>query len=83
MSDIEPRNGLAWRVGVLEREVQRLQDGKPDVVAERVERLFEEMKALREELSSQRKILIGFFASFAGVAVLIVVAYLVTGSPAA
>lgn len=84
MSDTSPSNNLSWRVTVLEREVDRLKEGKPDVVAERVTRLSadienlrrdvnedfrelreEEIKGLREELATQRRILIGAFISIA------------------
>lgn len=36
VSTESPRNNLAWRVSVLEREVSTLKEGKPDVIAERV-----------------------------------------------
>lgn len=86
-----PSNNLSWRVTVLEREVDRLKEGKPDVVAERVTRLSADVENLRrdmntdmaevrEQLESSRKILIGFFVSFAVLAVGIAVTYVVTGA---
>lgn len=84
MSDTEPRNNLAWRVTVLEREMDRLKEGRPDVVADRVTRLSsdvaqlkrefhdelrelrdDDIKGLKDELATQRRILIGAFISIA------------------
>lgn len=48
MSSTDPRNNLSWRITVLEREMEKLKEGKPDVVAERVGMLslrFSELKA--------------------------------------
>lgn len=53
MSDTEPRNNLSWRVTVLERQVQTLQDGKPDVVAERVGTLSTRMNDMRAEFKEE------------------------------
>jgi len=53
MSDTEPRNNLSWRVTVLERQVQTLQDGKPDVVAERVGTLSGRMNDMRSEFKEE------------------------------
>lgn len=61
MTEVEPRNNLSWRVTVLERELERLKAGQPDVVAERVGMLSlrigelksevnEDMGAMREEM---------------------------------
>lgn len=91
VSDITPSNNLSWRVTVLEREVQSIKDGKPDVVADRVARMaadveglrrevHEDMGALRDELATQRKILIGFFVSFALLAVGIALSYILGGA---
>jgi uncharacterized small protein (DUF1192 family) len=63
VSETTPQNSLGWRVGVLEREVERLKSGQPDVVAERVGMLSlrvtelkaevnEDMSALREQIKS-------------------------------
>lgn len=92
LSDVNPTNNLSWRVTVLERQVQALQDGKPDVVADRVGRMavdlqehrretHEEFVELRSELATQRRILIGFFVSFALLAVGIALSYILTGGP--
>jgi hypothetical protein len=90
----EPRNNLTWRVHRLEDDVKELKQGQPAVLAERVARLSldirdlrqdfdREIVAVRNEQSSQRKILISFLVSVALMAVLVVIAYLVTGVPAA
>ena len=76
MSDLEPRNSLAWRVSTLERDLERLKEGKPEVIAERVGMLSlrvselkieleKDMEALSTELATQRRILIGSFVSLA------------------
>jgi uncharacterized small protein (DUF1192 family) len=58
VSDVEPRNNLSWRITVLEREVERLKAGQPDVVAERVGMLslrIGELKAeVNEDMTSLR-----------------------------
>jgi len=95
VTDTDPRNNLSWRVTVLERDVDRLKEGKPDVIAERVTRLSgdienlrrdvnddfrslreEEIKGLRDELATQRRILIG---SFISIATALLIAYAVGG----
>lgn len=100
MTETSPRNNLAWRVSVLEREVQSLKDGRPDVVADRVKRLAsdveglrremheelrdlrdDDIKGLRDEMKTLRQILIGFFVSFALVALGIAVTYILAGQP--
>lgn len=52
-----PTNGLSWRVGQLEREIEgvkrELRDAKPDVHAERVARLAEDMRDLRRDIDAQ------------------------------
>jgi hypothetical protein len=94
MTETQPGNNLSWRVTVLERQVERLQEGKPDVVAERVSRmasdvsdlrreLHDDVQALRDELATQRRILIGFFVSFALLAVGIALSYILSGHPVA
>ena len=51
MSDIPPHgNNLAWRLTVLEREVERIKAGQPDVVAERVSVLSVRISDLRVEV---------------------------------
>lgn len=73
MSETEPRNNLAWRVSVLEREVDALKQGKPDVIAERVTTLtralaehkrevHEDVNDLRDDVRSVRRILLGFLS---------------------
>lgn len=51
MSDVEPRNNLAWRVTVLEREMERIREGRPDVIAERVTRLSADIENLRRDVN--------------------------------
>jgi predicted nucleic acid-binding Zn-ribbon protein len=84
-------NNLNFRVSMLERRLDKLEDGKPDVVSERVARLSkdvvelrhefqseikdlreDDLSSLREELATQRKILIGAFIS---IATALIVAY--------
>lgn len=50
MSVGEPPNNVAWRVTVLERQVEALQAGQPAVVADRVTRLSNDVDALRREV---------------------------------
>lgn len=50
MSDI-PANSLAWRVTVLEREVERLKAGQPEVVSERVGMLSLRVAELKAEIN--------------------------------
>ncbi len=69
---------IAERVGMLSVRVNELR-----LEFEKDMQVFaDELKSQREELGSQRKILISFFASFALVAILIVIAYVATGTPA-
>jgi hypothetical protein len=51
VGETTPSNNLSWRVTVLERQVQSLQEGKPDVVAERVGMLSQRVTELRLEIS--------------------------------
>ena len=87
VSDTTPSNNLSWRVTVLEREVDRLKEGKPDVVAERVTRLsadvehlrrdmHDEMEAVKAQITAVVRILIGAFVT---IATGLVVAYIVNG----
>lgn len=46
-------NNLSWRVATLEREVNELKKGKPDVVAERVDRLSRDVADLRTHLDGE------------------------------
>jgi CHASE3 domain sensor protein len=51
VSDITPgSNNLAWRVTVLEREMERLKAGQPDVVAERVGTISQRITELKAEV---------------------------------
>lgn len=87
MSEAEPRNNLAWRVSVLEREVAALKEGKPDVIAERVatltraladhkQEVHDDVADLREDVKSVRRILLGFFSGLTIVVIGAVLAYL-------
>lgn len=51
MTETDPRNNLSWRVTVLERELERLKAGQPDVVAERVATLSARVSDLKRELN--------------------------------
>lgn len=88
----DPSNSVSVRLLRLEEDVRELQRGQPAVIAERVTRLSadienlrrdmnEDIDGLRSELASQRKILIGFFVSFALLAIGIALSYLLTGQP--
>lgn len=81
------RNNIGIRVSILEREVERLKEGRPDVVADRVTRLSSELsdlrrhvdkrfddiatelekgdRANRDDLESQKRILIGAWVTIA------------------
>lgn len=72
---------------VLERQVARLEEGKPDVIADRVTRLSVDIDALRRdvnddiarlsaELAVQRRILLGAFIS---IATGLILAYVIGG----
>lgn len=50
MSETEPRNNLAWRVTVLEREVGELKQGQPQVVAFQVAQLARQVEQLELEV---------------------------------
>lgn len=50
MSDVEPRNNLAWRVTVLEREIVELKQGEPKVVAFQVAQLAKQVDQLEREV---------------------------------
>jgi hypothetical protein len=71
VSDTTPRNNLGWRVTVLERQIQALQEGKPDVIAERVGmmalRLAEIQVEMRERDSARERQIRGFQRIFVGV----------------
>jgi uncharacterized protein YicC (UPF0701 family) len=69
-------NAFESRLRRVEEDVRELQKGQPAVIAERVTRLSadvenlrrdvnEDFKELRDELASQRRILIGAFISIA------------------
>ena len=47
------RNNVEWRVANLEREVNELKRGRPDVVADRVQRLSEDLADLRRHLDTE------------------------------
>lgn len=103
MSSVESggSNNLSWRVSTLEREVRDLKAGRPDVVADRVDRLSRELgelrkhvdkrfddlerdleqgdKANRDDLETQKRILIGAWVT---IATGLVVAFLLGGSAA-
>jgi hypothetical protein len=74
VSDPSPTNNLAWRVRVLEREVERLKEGKPDVIAERVTNLSQEVHELRGEIAALRRLVMGAFVTIAtGLTIAVVV----------
>lgn len=74
MSDEAPRNGILYRLERLEKEVDRLKDGKPDVIAERVQNIAIDVHELREEVKSIRRLVLGMFTTIAtGLAVAIIV----------
>lgn len=54
---MEPTNSLPWRVTVLEREVERLKAGQPDVVAERVGMLSLRLSELKAEINDDMRAL--------------------------
>jgi ABC-type nitrate/sulfonate/bicarbonate transport system permease component len=60
-----PSNNLFWRVTVLEKEMERMKEAKPEVVADRVTRIAEDITAIKSELATQRRILVGAFISIA------------------
>lgn len=66
--------GIELRVRVLERDVRELKDGKPDVIAERVTRLSQDVVELEQKVDSLRRVLMGFLATFAFTGISIVVA---------
>lgn len=47
----EPTTSLVWRVTVLEREVQSIKAGRPEVVADRVENLALRVTELKNEIN--------------------------------
>lgn len=71
----DPGNGTtAYRLATIERRVDRLEEGQPAVLAERVVSLTREVHELREELKSLRRLVMGAFATIAtGLTVAIVV----------
>lgn len=73
MSDL-PANGTAYRLTQIERRVDRLEEGQPAVLAERVVNLTREVHELRDELKSLRRLVMGAFATIAtGLTVAIVI----------
>lgn len=90
MSSIEPSNSLSWRVTVLEREVERLKEGKPEVVAERVGMLAlrvtelkleieKDMAGLRDQIKDFRRIFVSVFLGLGVTVAASVVALVITG----
>lgn len=85
MSDIEPRNGVLYRLDRLEKEVDRLKDGKPDVVAAQVSNLAHDVRELGIEMrriekkfddgmaSIQRRVMAAFVTIATGLAIALVV----------
>jgi hypothetical protein len=51
VTDVEPRNNLVWRVAALERDIEKLKAGNPDVIAERVGMLSLRVGELKAEIS--------------------------------
>jgi hypothetical protein len=83
----EPLGGhdLGWRVSVIEKRLDRLEAGKPDVIADRVERLSRDVQlmtegfgertdALSDKVDSLRRVFMGLLVTIAGACVLIVIA---------
>ena len=67
-------NGTAWRLRSLEARMARLEENKPDVVAERVSNHAKELDALREDIGALKRALYTFALSITGSAVAFAIA---------
>lgn len=67
--DPPPSNGTAWRIQSLEARVKRLEENKPDVIAERVENHGKEMIELKQEIAALKRALYTFALSISGSAI--------------
>ena len=78
---MEPENGIAVRLTNLERAVHRLERLEPAVVKQQVGDIREDLKEIRDELSTVRRILIGFLITFAfaGVSATVAIVTLIYG----
>lgn len=74
----DPPNGtLPYRVSDLERRVKRIEDYEPAVIKSELRGIDEDVKGIKADVASLRKVLIGFMVSFTGVAVATTVAIVV------
>lgn len=69
LADEPPTNGTAWRIRSLEHRVLRLEENKPDVIAERVGNQAREMIEIRDEIASLKRALYTFALSISAAAV--------------
>ena len=60
-----PNGTIPWRVGALERRLDRLDDLKPDVMKQEISEIKGDIHAMARDVAGLRKILIGFIISFA------------------
>jgi len=67
--DPPPTNGTAWRIQSLEARVKRLEEIKPDVIAERVENHSKDMLELKLEINALKRALYTFALSISGSAI--------------
>jgi len=65
----DPNGTLSWRVGELERRVERLYNFEPAVVSDRVNEMHTDIGQLRDEIRGVRRALWGFALSITGSAV--------------
>lgn len=75
---MEQPNGIAVRLAVIERQVDRLLDLEPAVVKQEVANIKEDLATIRDDISAIRKILIGFLVTFAFAGVSTVVAIFIS-----
>ena len=78
-----PNGSLAYRIGALERRLDRIDLLEPAVMKKEISDIKEDIHAMARDVAGLRKILIGFIVSFALATASLVVVILTstTGGP--
>jgi hypothetical protein len=73
VADEPATNGTAYRIGALERRLDRIDNLEPAVMKQEINDVKAAAREIAQEVSSMRKLLMGFMATFALSSVTIVV----------
>lgn len=69
----EPSNGFRYRLDAIERRLSRMEDLEPAVMKAQLADVKEDIHAVASELAGIRKVLTGFFVTFAFTGITIVI----------